>query len=63
MSSSINRRHFLAGANGLAAAAVTGSVFGTGTALAASGGYTPDWTSTTPALRVCSPSETTPRPP
>ncbi|MEU9227829.1 alpha-L-fucosidase [Streptomyces massasporeus] len=45
MSSSINRRHFLAGANGLAAAAVAGGVLGTGPAEAAPSGYTPDWDS------------------
>ncbi|MFJ4277149.1 alpha-L-fucosidase [Streptomyces massasporeus] len=45
MSSSINRRHFLAGANGLAAAAVAGGVFGPDTAHAAPRRYTPDWDS------------------
>lgn len=45
MSSSINRRHFLAGANGLAAAAVAEGVWGTGPAQAAPGRYTPDWDS------------------
>ncbi|MEU5041743.1 alpha-L-fucosidase [Streptomyces griseorubiginosus] len=51
MSSSTNRRQFLAGATCVAAAAVTGGVFGAGSAHAAGGarttprGYTPDWNS------------------
>ncbi|MFD9983288.1 alpha-L-fucosidase [Streptomyces massasporeus] len=45
MSSSINRRHFLAGATGVTTAAVAGGVFGPGVAHAAPGTYTPDWNS------------------
>ncbi|MGQ4403519.1 alpha-L-fucosidase [Streptomyces hayashii] len=45
MSSSINRRHFLAGATCVAAAAVAGGLFGAGSAQAAPGTYTPDWIS------------------
>ncbi|MFI9562801.1 alpha-L-fucosidase [Streptomyces rishiriensis] len=45
MSSSINRRHFLAGATCVAAAAVAGGLFGAGSAQAAPGTYTPDWNS------------------
>ncbi|MET7702393.1 alpha-L-fucosidase [Streptomyces sp. NPDC005485] len=45
MSSSINRRHFLAGATWVAAVAVAGGVFGTAVAQAATGTYTPDWNS------------------
>ncbi|MGQ4387984.1 alpha-L-fucosidase [Streptomyces sp. SAS_270] len=45
MSSSINRRHFLAGATCVAAVAVAGGVFGTAVAQAATGTYTPDWNS------------------
>ncbi|WP_282701396.1 alpha-L-fucosidase [Streptomyces sp. CC219B] len=45
MSSSINRRHFLAGATCVAAAAVAGGVFGSGVAQAAPTAYTPDWDS------------------
>jgi alpha-L-fucosidase len=44
MSSSINRRHFLAGATCVAAAAVAGGLFG-GVAQAAPGTYTPGWNS------------------
>ncbi|MET9911941.1 alpha-L-fucosidase [Streptomyces sp. NPDC006476] len=43
MSSSINRRQFLAGATFVAAAAVAGGVFGAGTAQAAPSTYTPSW--------------------
>ncbi|MFI7400540.1 alpha-L-fucosidase [Streptomyces sp. NPDC049541] len=45
MSSSLSRRHFLAGATCVAAAAVAGGVFGAGTAQAAPSTYTPDWNS------------------
>ncbi|GHE08960.1 alpha-L-fucosidase [Streptomyces alanosinicus] len=45
MSSSINRRHFLAGATCVAAAAVAGGVFGADVAQAAPSTYTPDWNS------------------
>ncbi|MBX9360687.1 alpha-L-fucosidase [Streptomyces sp. WAC04114] len=45
MSSSINRRHFLAGATYVATAAVASGVFGPGVAHAAPGTYTPDWNS------------------
>ncbi|MFG2133968.1 alpha-L-fucosidase [Streptomyces sp. NPDC048751] len=45
MSSSINRRHFLAGATFVAAAAVAGGLFGAGGAQAAPSTYTPDWNS------------------
>ncbi|KUN24692.1 alpha-L-fucosidase [Streptomyces antibioticus] len=45
MPSSFNRRHFLAGATGVAAAAVAGGIFGSGTAQAAPSTYTPDWNS------------------
>ncbi|MEW1779925.1 alpha-L-fucosidase [Streptomyces sp. NPDC086777] len=45
MPSSINRRQFLAGATCVAAAAVTGGVFGAGTAQAAPSTYTPAWSS------------------
>ncbi|MFI8933815.1 alpha-L-fucosidase [Streptomyces sp. NPDC053474] len=45
MSSSINRRHFLAGATCVAAAAVTGGLSGAGVAHAAPSRYTPDWNS------------------
>ncbi|MET7455996.1 alpha-L-fucosidase [Streptomyces sp. NPDC005574] len=45
MSSSINRRHFLAGATFVAAGAVSGGVFGAGAAQAAPSTYTPDWAS------------------
>ncbi|MGX1563212.1 alpha-L-fucosidase [Streptomyces sp. NPDC055506] len=45
MSSSFNRRHFLAGATCVAAAAVAGGVFGAGIARAAPSTYTPDWNS------------------
>lgn len=44
-SSPINRRHFLAGATSVAAAAVAGGVFGAGVAQAAPSTYTPDWNS------------------
>ncbi|MEU6379097.1 alpha-L-fucosidase [Streptomyces sp. NPDC046909] len=45
MSNSINRRHFLAGATCVAAAAVAGGVFSADVALAAPSSYTPDWNS------------------
>ncbi|GGN10343.1 alpha-L-fucosidase [Streptomyces fuscichromogenes] len=45
MSSSVNRRQFLAGATCVAAAAVAGGVFGAGPARAATTVYTPDWSS------------------
>ncbi|MFG2556854.1 alpha-L-fucosidase [Streptomyces sp. NPDC048581] len=45
MSSSINRRHFLAGATCVAAAAVAGGLFGANVAQAAPSTYTPDWDS------------------
>ncbi|MET7779828.1 alpha-L-fucosidase [Streptomyces sp. NPDC005388] len=45
MSSSINRRHFLAGATFVAAAAVAGGMFSAGVAQAAPSTYTPDWNS------------------
>ncbi|GKQ41365.1 alpha-L-fucosidase [Streptomyces sp. A012304] len=45
MSSSINRRHFLAGATCVAAAAVAGGLFGANVAQAAPSTYTPDWNS------------------
>ncbi|MEU0071017.1 alpha-L-fucosidase [Streptomyces sp. NPDC006332] len=45
MSSSVNRRQFLAGATCVAAATVAGGVFGAGPAQAAPGTYTPDWNS------------------
>ncbi|MGW2616834.1 alpha-L-fucosidase [Streptomyces sp. NPDC001500] len=45
MSSSINRRHFLAGSTCVAAAAVAGGLFGAGGAQAAPNAYTPDWNS------------------
>lgn len=45
MSSSINRRHFLAGATCVAAAAVAGGVSSAGAAQAAPSTYTPDWNS------------------
>ncbi|MFJ3779995.1 alpha-L-fucosidase [Streptomyces sp. NPDC090075] len=45
MSSSINRRQFLAGATCVAAAAVAGGVLGSGVAHAAPSTYTPDWNS------------------
>ncbi|WP_329343410.1 alpha-L-fucosidase [Streptomyces sp. NBC_00663] len=45
MSSSINRRQFLAGATCVAAAAVAGGGFGAGLAQAAPSTYTPDWNS------------------
>lgn len=45
MSSSIRRRGFLAGATGVAAAAVAGSVLSAGVAQAAPSTYTPDWNS------------------
>ncbi|WP_333739041.1 alpha-L-fucosidase [Streptomyces sp. IBSBF 2806] len=45
MSSSINRRHFLAGATCVAAAAVAGGLFDAGSAQAAPSTYTPDWNS------------------
>ncbi|MFI1050018.1 alpha-L-fucosidase [Streptomyces griseoruber] len=45
MSSSINRRHFLASATCLATAAVAGGVLGADIAQAAPSTYTPDWNS------------------
>ncbi|WP_369167415.1 alpha-L-fucosidase [Streptomyces sp. R28] len=45
MSSSINRRQFLASATCVAAAAVAGGVFSAGVAEAAPSTYTPDWNS------------------
>ncbi|MFF0156923.1 alpha-L-fucosidase [Streptomyces sp. NPDC005263] len=45
MSSSVNRRQFLAGATCVAAATVVGGVFDVGPAQAAPGTYTPDWNS------------------
>ncbi|MET7352107.1 alpha-L-fucosidase [Streptomyces mirabilis] len=45
MSSSINRRHFLAAATCVATAAVAGGVFSAGVAEAAPSTYTPDWNS------------------
>jgi alpha-L-fucosidase len=45
MSSSFNRRHFLAAATSVAAAAVAGGGFGAGIAQAAPSSYTPDWNS------------------
>ncbi|WP_405854364.1 alpha-L-fucosidase [Streptomyces sp. NBC_01515] len=45
MPSSINRRHFLASATGVAATAVAGGALDTGTAHAAPTMYTPDWDS------------------
>ncbi|MEU2281056.1 alpha-L-fucosidase [Streptomyces sp. NPDC013178] len=45
MSSSINRRQFLAGATFVAAAAVAGGVLGAAVAQAAPSTYTPDWNS------------------
>ncbi|MFI7296362.1 alpha-L-fucosidase [Streptomyces sp. NPDC050121] len=45
MSSSLNRRQFLAGATFVAAAAVAGGVFAAGGAQAAPATYTPDWSS------------------
>ncbi|WP_371664160.1 alpha-L-fucosidase [Streptomyces sp. NBC_00280] len=45
MSSSINRRHFLASATVVAAATVAGGLFGAGGAQAAPSTYTPDWNS------------------
>lgn len=45
MSRAINRRQFLAGTTAVAAAAVTGGLFGAGPALAAPSTYTPTWDS------------------
>ncbi|EFL30120.1 alpha-L-fucosidase [Streptomyces viridochromogenes DSM 40736] len=45
MSSSLNRRHFLAGATSVAAAAVAAGALGSGIAHAAPSTYTPDWNS------------------
>ncbi|GAA0297550.1 alpha-L-fucosidase [Streptomyces turgidiscabies] len=45
MSSSINRRQFLASATFVAATAVAGGIFGAGGAQAAPSTYTPDWNS------------------
>jgi alpha-L-fucosidase len=45
MSSSINRRQFVASATCVATAAVAGGLFGAGDAEAAPGTYTPDWNS------------------
>ncbi|MEU6668086.1 alpha-L-fucosidase [Streptomyces sp. NPDC046727] len=45
MSHSISRRHFLAGATCVAAAAVAGDVLGAGFAQAVPSAYTPDWNS------------------